>query len=102
MLIDETNEELQEIKVFLAKYPDADIRIDISSRLAVDYSQEYCEVTLNNGSGTAYHTYLCLRVSMSPEGELGHMFTDCRDIHDCWMMVENCIVSYLQTETCFR
>jgi hypothetical protein len=55
MLIDETNEELQEIKVFLAKYPDADIRIDISSRLAVDYSQEYCEVSTIE---TAQHTTL--------------------------------------------
>jgi hypothetical protein len=39
---------------------------------------------------------------MSPEGELGDMLTDRRDIHDGWMMVENGIVSYLQTETCFR
>jgi hypothetical protein len=55
MLIDETNEELQEIKVFLAKYPDADVRIDISSRLAVDYSQEYCEVSTTEA---AQHTTL--------------------------------------------
>jgi hypothetical protein len=102
MLIDKTKEELQEVKVFLAKYPDADIRVDISSRLAVDYSQEYREVTPNNRNGTEYHTYLRLRLFMSPEGELGDMFTDCRDIHDGWMMVENSIVSYLQTETCFR
>jgi hypothetical protein len=66
MLIDETKEELQEVKAFLAKYPDADIRVDISSKLVVDYSQEYCEVTLNNRNGTEYHTYLRLRVFMSP------------------------------------
>jgi hypothetical protein len=58
MLIDETNEELQEIKVFLAKYPDADIRIDISSRLAVDYSQESAKL-LSTTEAAQHITLTC-------------------------------------------
>ncbi|HEX7031997.1 MAG TPA: hypothetical protein VF172_03260 [Nitrososphaera sp.] len=101
VLINKTK-ELPEVKAFLAKYPGANVGVDRSGRLTVDYKQHYSEVTLNK-SGTEVHPYIRLRIFMTTEGEPIEMYADCRDVHDKWTKAErDDVLGYLETETCFR
>lgn len=90
-------EMLEEVKIFLAKYPDALIEIDQSGRLAVDYrvskpsKEESMEV----------EPYLRLRVLLNPDGEPVEMFVKC-SVGQSKIIERKNIVSYLKTETCLE
>jgi hypothetical protein len=90
-------EALEEVKIFLAKYPDALIEIDRSGRLAVDYrvSKQSKEQNLE------VDPYLRLRVLLNSEGEPVEMFVDCWNGQSNSIERDN-IVSYLKTETCLE
>jgi hypothetical protein len=88
-------EGLEEVKLFLEKYPDAHIKVDRSGQLAVDY--RISQPPKENNSSVA--PYIRLRVFLNSNGDPDGMFVDCWDGQRNNMERDN-IVSYLKTETC--
>lgn len=88
-------ETLEEVNVFLEKYPDTQIEIDRSGRLSVDYRVS----TLSKDNNSFVDPYLRLRVLLNSEGEPEDMFIDCYNGQSNNIEKDH-IISYLKTETC--
>ena len=89
--------QLEEAKIFLTKYPDANIEVDRSGQLAVDY-----RFTKPAQAGNSdVQPYLRLRILMNPAGEPQELFTECWDGRNRHIE-KNDIINYLRTETCLE
>ncbi len=90
-------EILEEVNVFLEKYPNARVQIDRSGRLAVDYRVS----TPSKENNSYVDPYLRLRVLLNSEGEPEEMFVDCYNGQSSNITRDN-IVNYLKAETCLE
>lgn len=87
-------EGLPEVTAFLDKYPGADIQIDRSGRVAVDYRVDR---VFDDGT----FEYLRLRVLSDSNGIPQEMFVDCYAKGQTQLTYDN-IVDYIETETCLN
>lgn len=88
-------EKLEEVKIFLQKYPNAQIQIERSGRLAVDYRVS----KPSNDNNSLVDPYLRLRIFLNLEGKPEEIFIDCWNGQNNNIERVN-IINYLKIETC--